>query len=396
MKTRHDGKHGERASGSPVLMSIAGAMALVVAMGIGRFAFTPIFPLMLDEGSLTLASGGMLASANYIGYFIGALAATFVRIRPSRTIPLGMLLIGVVTAAMAAHLPVVAWLLLRCAAGIASAFVLVAVSSWSLNALAARGRPSLSGVVFAGVGIGIAATGLICLWLAQRHETASASWLVIGGLAVLLTFTVWRSYAEPVGTSRAADHAAPETTRWGVQGTLLILAYGLFGFGYIIPATFLPVMARNALADPALSAWSWPLFGAFAAISALFAGRLAERFGNRRLWAACHLILAVGVALPAMLRGLLPVLLAALCVGGTFMIITLAALQEAKALAPRRPAALIAAMTSAFALGQILGPLVVPFLSHGSGDFTLVLLISAGLMVVSAVILIKAPNRIAG
>jgi MFS family permease len=181
-----------------------------------------------------------------------------------------------------------------------------------------------------------------------------------------------------------------------VQGILLILAYGLFGFGYIIPATFLPVMARNALADPALSAWSWPLFGAFAAISALFAGRLAERFGNRRLWAACHLILAVGVALPAMLRGLLPVLLAALCVGGTFMIITLAALQEAKALAPRRPAALIAAMTSAFALGQILGPLVVPFLSHGSGDFTLVLLISAGLMVVSAVILIKAPNRIAG
>jgi MFS family permease len=388
--------NGERGTGSAVLTSIVGAIALVIAQGIGRFAFTPIFPLMLDEGSLTLASGGTLASANYIGYFIGALAATFVRVKPARAIPLGMLLIGLTTAAMAIHLPVAAWMLLRCIAGIASAFVLVAVSSWSLNTLAAYNRPALGGVVFAGVGIGIAATGLMCLLLAKLHQTASTSWLTIGGFAILFTVAVWRSYAEPAGISRTADPAVPAVTEWGMQGILLIVAYGLFGFGYIIPATFLPVMARNALPDPSLTVWCWPLFGTFAAISVLFAGPLANWLGNRRLWAVCHLILAFGVALPALFRGLLPVMLGALCVGGTFMIITLAALQEAKAVAPQKPAALIAAMTSAFALGQILGPLAVPFLSHRSGDFTLVLLISAGFMTVSAAILMKAPRGIAG
>ncbi|HWT71033.1 MAG TPA: YbfB/YjiJ family MFS transporter [Oxalicibacterium sp.] len=374
-----------------MLIAVAGAIALVVAMGIGRFAFTPILPLMMDEGSVSIASGGMLASANYIGYFIGAFGATFIRIRPARAIPLGMLLTGVVTVAMALHLPVAAWLALRCMAGVASAFVLIAVSSWSLNALASYGRPSLSGVVFAGVGIGIATTGLTCLLLARLHGTASASWLAIGGLAILLTVVVWRWYPEPAGAPRAAGSAAAAADTWNIQAIWLILAYGLFGFGYIIPATFLPVMARSSLPDPSMSAWSWPLFGAFAAMSVLLAGPLARRFGNRRLWAACHVILAAGVALPALFHGLLPVFLAALCVGGTFMIITLAALQEAKSVSPDRPAALIAAMTSAFALGQILGPLAVPFLSHGSGDFTLVLLISAGLMIGSAAILLKAP-----
>ncbi|MGV3741414.1 MAG: YbfB/YjiJ family MFS transporter, partial [Burkholderiaceae bacterium] len=197
---------------SPLVISFAGLTALAVAMGIGRFAFTPILPFMLEEGLLSLGDGGLLASANYLGYLLGALGATFVSVKPERAIPFGLLIIGLVTSAMALHLPLAAWLLLRCIAGIASAWVLVSVSAWSLHALAASGRPLLSGLVFAGVGIGIAVTGLICLVLTAMHGSASAAWAGIGMLALLLAALSWKVFAEPTSTAHAAGR--PAAFRW--------------------------------------------------------------------------------------------------------------------------------------------------------------------------------------
>jgi MFS family permease len=378
---------------SPLVISLAGLTALAVAMGIGRFAFTPILPLMLEEDLLSLGNGGMLASANYIGYLLGAIGAAFISIRPERAIPAGMLAIGLATIAMALNVPLSAWLLLRCIAGIASAWVLVSVSAWSLNALAEYERPFLNGLVFAGVGIGIAVTGLICLMLTAFHGTASIAWMGIGVLALLLAALTWRVFAEATAAALESHVNVPSTFRWNSYSVWMTIVYGIFGFGYIIPATFLPVMARNALPDPTLSAWTWPLFGTIGAISVLFTGKLVKRIGNLRLWAACHVILAVGVALPALFDGLLPVVLSAICVGGTFMMITLAAMQEAKAAAPGRSGTLIAGMTAAFATGQIIGPLTVPFFSRNSSDFTFILLASAVLMAGSAVILLRNPGR---
>jgi MFS family permease len=378
---------------SPLVISLAGLTALAVAMGIGRFAFTPILPLMLEEGLLSLGDGGMLASANYICYLLGALGATFISIQPERAIPNGMLVIGLVTIAMALNMPLSAWMLLRCIAGIASAWVLISVSAWSLNVLAHYERPFLNGLVFAGVGIGIAVTGLICLVLTALHGTASKGWIATGALALLVTALTWKTFSEPAAATLESRVNFPLTFRWSSYSVWMTIAYGIFGFGYIIPATFLPVMARNALPDPTLSAWTWPLFGTVGAVSVLFTGRLARRIGNLRLWAICHVILAAGVALPALFDGLLPVVLSALCVGSTFMMITLAAMQEAKAAALEQYGILIAGMTAAFATGQIIGPLTVPFLSRNSSDFTFILLTSAVLMAGSAVILLNNSGR---
>ncbi len=378
---------------SPLRISLAGLTALVVAMGIGRFAFTPILPLMLEEGLLSLGHGGMLASANYIGYLLGALGATFITIKPERDIPSGMLVIGLVTIAMALNMPLSAWLLFRCIAGIASAWILVSVSAWSLNVLSKYKRPFLNGLVFAGVGIGIAVTGLICLALTALHGTASTAWIGIGVLALLLAALTWKAFSEPSAAMHASDVKSSPAFRWNSYSVWMTIAYGIFGFGYIIPATFLPVMARNALPDPTLSAWTWPLFGTIGAISVLFTGKLVKRIGNLRLWAACHVILAAGVALPALFDGLLPVVFSALCVGGTFMMITLAAMQEAKATTSGQSGTLIAGMTAAFATGQIIGPLTVPLFSRNPLDFTFILLTSAALMTASAVILLNNPGR---
>src|SRR5688500_3175319 len=133
---------------------------------------------------------------------------------------------------------------------------------------------------------------------------------------------------------------------------LLILCYGAFGFGYIVPATFIPAMARELLGDASLFGWAWPAFGAAAAVSTL----AVRSIGSRKLWSSSHLVMALGVAAPLALPPLPGILIGALCVGGTFMVITMAALQEGRRVGGAR---LMAQMTAAFAAGQIAGPLLV-------------------------------------
>ncbi|HEY0847490.1 MAG TPA: YbfB/YjiJ family MFS transporter [Noviherbaspirillum sp.] len=368
---------------SPLAKAFAGLAALAVAMGIGRFAFTPILPMMQQDAGLTIAAGGLLASANYLGYLIGALSATVVRIPPERAIRVGLLVVGIVTIAMALPLPFVVWGLLRLLAGVASAWLLISVSAWGLEALAAYQRPFLNSLVFAGVGTGIATAGLVCLALIDA--SSAQAWAALGVLALAVTALIWRIFGSTHATAagRKAD-AAPY--RWNAQSVRMVFCYGVTGFGYIIPATFLPAMAKNALQGSALFGWSWPVFGLAAALSTLAVSAMVRRVGNRRLWLASHFIMAFGILLPAIWPGLLAILIAALCVGGTFMVVTLTALQEARRVAGANATVLIAAMTSSFAAGQIIGPLTVSA-GLGGGGFSLALLVAAAALAGSALLL---------
>ena len=385
----HDFSLSRRTGGiaaSPVARALAGLAALAVAMGIGRFAFTPVLPMMLQDAGLSLAGGGLLASANYLGYLLGALSATAIRVRPERAIRFGLAAVGIVTLAMGLSLPFAAWALLRLLAGVASAWILISVSAWCLEALAVYQRPFLNSVVFAGVGTGIATAGLLCLMLTSTGAASTDAWLALGAVSLLVCVLIWRFFPTHAPVE-SKDAPSPRSRyQWDARSIRLVCCYGVFGFGYIIPATFLPVMAKQALQGSPLFGWSWPVFGLAAALSTLAVAALVRRTGNRRLWIACHFIMAAGIILPVMSSHLLAIFAAALCVGGTFMVITLAALQEAKRVAGRDATTLIAAMTSAFAAGQIIGPLTVA--SNGNG-FAPGLIAAAVLLVVSALALNK-------
>lgn len=373
---------------APLSKAIAGLAALAVAMGIGRFAFTPVLPMMLQDAGLTLASGGLLASANYLGYLLGALSAMVIRVQPERAIRGGLLVIGIVTLAMSMSLPFGAWLVLRLLAGVASAWVLISVSAWCMSALAVYQRPFLNSLVFAGVGTGIAAAGMLCMALLGLDAGSSDAWAALGVLSLAVCALVWRFFpphAAPGGAGAAVAPHVHERHRWDAQSVRLVCCYGVFGFGYIIPATFLPVMAKAELQGSSLFGWSWPVFGLAAALSTLAVAALVRRVGNRPLWAACHLIMAAGIVLPVLTPGLPAVFAAAVGVGGTFMVITLAALQEAKRIAGRDATVMMAAMTSAFAAGQIIGPLTVS--AGGNAGFSSGLIIAAILLVASALAL---------
>src|SRR5258708_30464507 len=116
-------------------------LTLAVAIGIGRFALTPILPMMQKDAGLSLAVAGWLASANYVGYFIGALSAIWIRARSSAIVRGSLLAIALLTAGMGVTNNPLAWLPLRALAGLARAWALVFCSGWGVPPPPARGRP---------------------------------------------------------------------------------------------------------------------------------------------------------------------------------------------------------------------------------------------------------------
>ncbi|HTS54086.1 MAG TPA: YbfB/YjiJ family MFS transporter [Burkholderiales bacterium] len=378
---------------SPAAVARAGLIALAVAMGIGRFAFTPLLPMMQDDEGLSVAIGGWLASANYLGYLIGALSAMWIRAQAAGAVRAALIVIGAATIAMGLAHTFPLWALLRGIAGVASAWALIHASAWCLERLAAVRRPVLNGMVFGGVGAGIAGVGAICVVLMHAGAGSARSWIVLGALALVLTATVWPTFAsDPRGASSGRGSAPGAAPSWDRESLRLVLCYGAFGFGYIIPATFLPVMARQAIHDPLIFGWSWPVFGAAALVSTLGAAMLPPSLGNRRAWIASQLLMALGVALPVFWPGIGGVLFSAVFVGGTFMVTTMVAIREAREVAGPHAIGLIAAMTAAFAVGQIAGPIGASYLVGSSGSFSGALLIASFLLALSAYALGRTPS----
>jgi predicted MFS family arabinose efflux permease len=368
---------------SPLAVSFAGLAALAVGMGIGRFAFTPILPMMQAEGALSLAAGGWLAAANYVGYLAGALCAPL--LSNAGAIRAGLAGIAFFTLAMGLAGELWLWMVLRALAGVASAWLLIHVSAWCLERLAPLRRPVLSGVLYAGVGAGSMAAGALCLFLMERDFAARHAWMAMGVVALAAAVMLW-----PVFTSGKQAGAAARPVIWDAEARRLVLCYATFGFGYIIPATFIPAFAREALGDPLLYGSAWPLFGAAAAASTVAVTPLIRLMGERGVWIAGHLVMAAGVTVPLMLTGLAGILVSALCVGATFMVITMAGLQEARRL---RGEQILAAMTAGFAAGQIAGPAFVSLLLNSGGRPEHASIAAAVLLIASAVALFSGRVR---
>ena len=367
-------------------IAFAGMAALAVVMGIGRFAFTPILPMMQDDAGVTIVAGGWLASANYLGYLLGALAATVWPLRGSAVLSIGMLGIAAVTFAMGVTADYTAWIVLRFAAGVASALAFIAVTMRCMWALAEYGKPQLNGVVYAGVGSGIAGAGLLCLALMYGQAGSAWAWMILGGAALMATLFVLPVLTAVIMPGTAA---APVAMRGNLSGRAawFVLCYGIAGFGYIIPATFLPVMAKAVVPDVALFGWSWPVFGLAALLSTLIAAAHAKTVGHGRVWIISHWLMACGVVLPALLPGLMVMIVSALLVGGTFVVTTMTSLQVARETSGANAARLVAAMTASFALGQILGPVVAGLLFDAGYGFAGGLWLAGTLVALSALIL---------
>ncbi|WP_298932016.1 YbfB/YjiJ family MFS transporter [uncultured Ramlibacter sp.] len=379
-------------------------LALAVAMGIGRFAFTPLLPMMLADSVIDLAAASWLASANYLGYLVGALLCTFqpwiwqklgrsTAVRNTVLVRIGLAATVGLTLGMSLHLPA-AWPLLRFAAGVASALVFVYVSGWCLGTLARMGLPAMGAVIYTGPGAGIVLSGLAASGMVALHWQAAAGWLVFGVLAAILTAVLWPTVsprhelpaAAPAAAAQAGQGAGPG--HGGMEIALLSLAYGLAGFGYIITATFLPVIARQALPGSHWLDLFWPIFGLGVIAGALIASRIRTRLDLRWLLAICYVVQAVGVASSLVSPSLAGFAAGSLLLGLPFTAITFFAMQEARRLRPLGASSLMGGLTALYGLGQIVGPPLATGLLHRNPaqGFGLSLEIAAGSLVLGALL----------
>ena len=354
----------------------AGMAALAVAMGIGRFAFTPLLPMMLHDGVVDIAAGSWLATANYFGYLVGALVFMSLpwlgrRLGAAAAVPSHALLVRaglvatvVLTAGLVLPWPLL-WPTLRFGAGVASALVFLGTTNWCMGRLTELGYPSLGGLMFCGPGVGIVLTGLSASAMVAAGWTAASGWALFAVLAVAMSAAVWGKFQRRAGTAAAASAAAPAVAAPGplAQRSLLAIAYGLAGFGYIITATFLPVIARAAL--PAGSVWPdlfWPLFGVGVALGAWLSTKVSAARDRRVLLALAYLVQAGAIALGMVWPGRTGFALGSLLLGLPFTAITFFALFEARRQWPAAGASFTGLLTALYGIGQIAGPPLVAWL----------------------------------
>lgn len=363
--------------------ALAGALMLAVGMGFGRFAFTGLYPQMIVDGVLDLHGGSLAASANYAGYLLGALLLTWRHPwRPATLCRVGLFGSLACLLAMAAAPGVAGVVPLRLLAGVASALTLVGASLWLLRV---DHHPRAAPLLYAGVGLGILLSAELIAAGRAAGWHSPAQWLLLALVALVLLLPATRALRH---VAPSAVPAASAVKRALPAGRLVAL-YGLAGFGYIVTATYLPLLLREGLGsvDP-LQVWA--AFGLGAVPSCFLWHGLRERLGTRLALAFNLGLQAIGVALPALDNGVAACLLSALLVGGTFMGTVTIAMAAARGESLQRPQ-LAAWMTASYGVGQIAGPLLAQALHDRYQHFAPALLCAAAGLALGALLGLPRP-----
>jgi MFS family permease len=363
---------------------VGGIVALVVAMGIGRFAYTPILPLMKSEAGLSDAFAGIVAAGNYAGYLAGALWAAHPFWKARRVVAIRWALgtAAATTFGMGFTANGIAWLALRFVGGVASAFILILVSSIVLDVAHRERRTMWPGLLYGGVGAGIALTGIAVPLLAPGGWRLT--WIGLGIASALLSATIFGTFGVE-SVAAPVEDATPERAN-GWTFWPLVLAYFGDGVGYIVPATFLVAILRATPQLAPLASFAWVLVGIVAAPSAIAWNYLGARFGRLAMLCLALVILATGVVAPVYAPNVAGAAFSALALGATFIGITALVNVEARALFPRSSNRAIGQLTAAFGVGQIIGPLIVSALAATGGTYNTALIVAGVVLLASAAV----------
>ncbi|HAU8264154.1 MAG: YbfB/YjiJ family MFS transporter [Enterobacteriaceae bacterium] len=336
-------------------IALCGFIVLVVAMGIGRFAFTPQVPLMIRDGQLTLTSAGLVAAMNYLGYLLGAWDA----MRASKHIEMRLYL-GVAGAVALTFLSALAdnavtHGALRLVIGAMSGWAMVLTAAWTNERLAHYARPGLSAAVFAGPGAGIALSGLLAVAIQSRALSSTAAWQVYGVLALVLVAFIARYLPRPGQLHRSG--AQPEPLHLTTDLKRLVWSYSLAGFGYILPATFLSQMAALRFPGSLFAQFVWPVFGAAAVVGIGLSIALRHIGHSHQRLAIVLWLQGLGVVASCVLPGMSGLVIGALLVGGGFLCAVQLSLLYGRELAPNHTRYMAGLLTTGYAVGQLIGPM---------------------------------------
>jgi MFS family permease len=333
-------------------------------MGVGRFAYTALLPSVQRGVGFDDAAAGTIASLNLVGYLAGVMWARAAVAGPWRTtlLRLGIAASVLTTGAVAGSTGLAGWIALRFASGVASGLVFVLVSAAVLEALPA-GREHLAGLLYAGVGCGIALSGAVAAGTAGSPWPTP--WLLLAAASTVLALPAWALGRRIVPGS--VPGPGPVTASQGVTLGRLGASYFLEGLGYIVSGTFAVTAVQRQPEVSAWAPWVWVATGLAAAPSAVLWGAVARRIGPRRALVYAFATQAVGMSLPVLSSSAGAAMAGALLFGGTFMGITTLTMSLGRLLHPGREGRVVATLTMIYGVGQALGPFLAGLLSHAAG-----------------------------
>ncbi len=376
--------------------ALAGAIAMAVAMGLGRFFYTPVLPAMMAGLGLGPSEAGWIAAANYAGYLLGAILAAYGWAEGiERKVALtGLVATALLLLAMGLSSNVMLLATIRFLAGLASAFVMIFTSAIVLSHGLALGKPWVQSTHFGGVGFGISISAVMFGLIIVADSGWRMAWMMAAVLAFAGLAVVVRYLPRDVVRTGPAKKEPPLV--WTPALIALTLAYGIFGFGYIVTATFLVAIVRDGGGSSLFEAGVWLATGIAAAPSVAYWLPAVKRMGLVNVFAIGCVVEALGVAASVLVPLPAGPIVGGVLLGSTFIMVTAFGLQVGRQLASQSPRRALALMTAAFGTGQILGPVVAGYLADWSGTYTWAsLAAAAGLLASGAIVLVFCRPRAA-
>lgn len=375
----------------PILFLVGGIFSLMIAMGIGRFAYTPTLPLMQKDLSFSATVAGYLASSNYAGYLAGAIVAGVLPLKKHKTNFLrASLIISVLTTfVMGLSHSYVLMLILRFVSGIASSFIFVIASSIVLDKLSSAGKTNWSGIFYSGVGFGIFFSTLFIPTFNDLYGWEGV-WIGLATVSIVLTIFVWMWLKDSPNTltktEKQDEKIQVPPPKWL---TWLMIAYGLEGLGYIVTGTFIVSIAENSPTFKMDSSFVWIVVGLGAIPSCILWSTLAKKQGFVITLVLSMILQAIGIALPVFWTSQISLIISALLFGATFMGITTLATTLVRQMNPANSSRVISYLTAIYAFGQMIGPTIAGFLTSFTQSYNAALIGAAGVVFIGALFLIR-------
>ena len=372
-------------------LAFAGLCASLIGLGIGRFAYVPLLPLMIDSGWANAAGAAQIAAANLVGYLVGSATAHRLALRFGAAPVIRYAMLAVLLSLLACSVNVgVAWLWVwRLVAGASGGILMILAAPFLMRQVPANVRGKAIGVVFAGIGVGIVFSGLAVPAIGAAN--LAYAWLLLAAIVALGMLLAWRKFVTPKHTpeTHIVPPALPAQT-FLPRGALLALlcAYVLDAIGYLPHTVFWVEYLVHGLGKSlAIGGAFWAVFGAGAALGPLLSGFVADRLGFRRTLVGCFVFKAVAVALPLISTSMPSLFVSSFMVGaltpGMVAVASGRAIEIAGPAAHQRNWAM---MTFFYALVQAVGGYSMAAVYGATHSFPLLFSVAAGALLIAAVI----------
>jgi len=373
------------------ILILTGIAALTIAVGIGRFSYTPILPYMISELNLTTTEAGLIASSNYLGYLLGSLIPIFPQFPKNiRSIFIYSIFISIISLfAMGLTNTFEIFILIRFIHGVFSAFVLILGTSLIVSHVQKKGKIFLGTAHFSGVGLGMALSAIVVSYLGFLNFTWDELWFSIGILAIILSFQIIKF--TPIQKAEV-KYNLKSKHKTSLGFSLITISYGLYGFGYVAFGTFISTMSRLTPGLEKTEPYVWFVVGVTGIPSVFFWNWFGSKIGNDIGLFLANLILGLGVLFSVLINNEFGIFISCILFGLSFVPITSMCLLEGQKRFSGSFIVSTAILTFSFSIGQMIGPYLSGLLTDYYGSFFFSMIISGIVLIFGSLLMIN-PKR---